>query len=288
MKTDDIPENDYESISSAAKVVKDMCDAQEMKVLVLQPFSNFEGWPKDSEERTKAFEKAKGWIEIMKSLGTDMLQVGASDSTGISSSLDECAEDLAELADLLAPHGFKLAYENWCWATNAPTWKDAWKVVQRAGRDNIGLCLDTFQIAGSEWADPTTTSGLIENTEPTSAEARNARFEASLEKLSKSVPKEKIYFLQISDAYQMKPPLKPKPENGLRPKGRWSHDFRPLPFGNGYLPVKMVTKAVLKTGYQGWLSMEVFDSKTGSDLDLAAEAKQGMKACQQLVEAASS
>jgi hypothetical protein len=42
------------------------------------------------------------------------------------------------------------------------TWKTAWDIVQRANRPNLGLCLDTFQTVGSEWADPTTKTGLIE------------------------------------------------------------------------------------------------------------------------------
>ena len=28
---------------------------------------------------------------------------------------DQLASDLAELADMLNVHGFRLAYENWCW-----------------------------------------------------------------------------------------------------------------------------------------------------------------------------
>jgi hypothetical protein len=43
--------------------------------MMLQPFANFEGWPKDSPERKDAFERAAGWIEIMKVVGTDILQV---------------------------------------------------------------------------------------------------------------------------------------------------------------------------------------------------------------------
>lgn len=36
-----------------------------------------------------------------------------------------------------------------------------WDIVQRVGRPNIGLCLDTFQTGGGEWGDPTTKSGKI-------------------------------------------------------------------------------------------------------------------------------
>jgi hypothetical protein len=43
--------------------------------MMLQPFSNFEGWEKGSREREDAFARARGWIRIMRAVGTDMLQV---------------------------------------------------------------------------------------------------------------------------------------------------------------------------------------------------------------------
>lgn len=96
-------------------------------------------------------------------------------------------------------------------------------------------------------------------------------FAASLIELANTVPAEKIYLLQISDAYKLSVPMKPDAENekgevigqsgeGLRARGRWSHDYRPYPFNGGYLPVTQVAKAVLGTGFRGWFSMEVFDS----------------------------
>ena len=207
-----------------------------------------------------------------------LLKVGSSDSLGISSSTDFLANDLAQLADLLAQHGFRLVYENWCWATHSPTWKSVWDIVKRTNRDNVGLCLDKFQTAGSEWADPTTVSGLIENVDRIELENR---FRKILQELSVTIPPEKIYFLQISDAYKMSPPLaKDANEQGLRPKGRWSHDYRPLPFDEGYLPVVDVTRAVLRTGYRGWFSVEIFDGKLtqkhGDDVNYFAKKAMDM------------
>ena len=166
--------------------------------------------------------------------------------------------DLQELADMLAKKDFRICYENWCWSTHAPDWKDVWDIVKRVDRPNVGLCLDTFQSAGGEWADPTTESGLIEDVSKSDLENR---FQRSMDELARTIPKDKIYLLQISDAYKVKPPLsKDVGNDGLRPRGRWSHDYRPLPFNGGYLPIIDVTKAVLKTGFRGWFSYEVFDS----------------------------
>jgi hypothetical protein len=135
-------------------------------------------------------------------------QVGSSDSPNISTDLNILASDLRGLADLLAPHGYRLAYENWCWATVAPTWSSVYEIVKLVDRPNIGLCLDAFQTVGSEYADPTTSSGLI-STEGIQAKLEQ-NWQHSLANLTKIVPKEKIYLLQISDAYRPKTPIEDK------------------------------------------------------------------------------
>ena len=263
----DVKPNDYESLCEAGQAVKRICKRLGITIVMLQPFANFEGWPQGSSERKDAFDRAKGWIEIMQAVGTDMLQVGSSDAPGITSDTKEMASDLAELADMLNSHGFRLAYENWCWATHAPTWSTVWEIVKLADRHNIGLCLDTFQTAGGEWGDPTTQSGRIEEVSLTDL---NEHYQASLKKLSETIPKDKIYILQISDAYRPPKPLGKEPDkDGLRPRGRWSHDFRPMPYGGGYLPILPMAKAVLETGFRSWFSMEIFDGgNSGKGVDV--------------------
>ena len=103
-------ENDFKSLTLAAEKVKEHCDDLTLKIMMLQPFVNFEGWPLGSKEREDAFERARGWIEIMTAADCDMLQVGSSDSEGISLDGDVLAKDLAELADLLDVRGYRMAY----------------------------------------------------------------------------------------------------------------------------------------------------------------------------------
>ncbi|KAJ8604640.1 hypothetical protein MRB53_041738 [Persea americana] len=198
---------------------------------------------------------------------------------------DLIVSDLRQLADLLAEHDFRLAYENWCWSTHAPNWKDVWDIAEQVNRPNIGLCLDTFQTAGGEWADPRTHSGKIEGK---SAQQMEEDFDASLAELTRVVPAEKIYLLQISDAYKLKNPITTADESGLRPRGRWSHDFRPVPFAGGYLPVTRVAQAVLKTGFRGWFSYEVFDSGpdgNGKEYELKAFAQEAAASHEKLMAA---
>ena len=186
---------------------------------------------------------------------------------------------------MLATKNFKMAYENWCWATHAPSWSQVWDIVQKVDRPNIGLCLDTFQTGGGEWGDPTTKSGKVETV---GAEQLDGKFKESLELLAANVPPEKIYFLQISDAYMMDPPLDKEPDqDGLRPRGRWSHDYRPLPYDGGYLPVVEFTKAVLGTGFRGWMSIEVFDGKGPEKYDgMGPYAEKAMKSLERVLQEA--
>ncbi|KAF5011809.1 hypothetical protein FDECE_2099 [Fusarium decemcellulare] len=276
-------EDDYDAIADVAKQIKSLTDELGLEIMMLQPFANFEGWKKGEfdKEREEAFERATGWMKVMEAAGTKMLQVGSSDSEGISSSFDELASDLAELADLCATKGFRIAYENWCWATHAPNWKQVWEIVQKANRPNLGLCLDTFQTAGGEYGDPTTNNGLVA---ASSHEERESRWKKSLEELTSTVPADKIYLLQISDAYKMDPPIEDKKDSsGSRPRARWSHDFRPLPCNGGYLPVQDMLAAVLKTGFRSWLSVEVFDSLEGENTDMEEYTAAAVESVKKLI-----
>lgn len=294
----EVDPKDYVTLKQVGQEIRKLCEQHRLHILMLQPFANFEGWPEGSDERNDAFNRAKGWSEIMEAVGTDMLQVsllvngtlgcadeclkiGSSDAPNITGEYDRLAADLAELADILAKKKQRIAYENWCWATHAPDWKDVWTIVQKADRSNIGLCLDTFQSAGGEWADPRTSSGRADKDDVDSA------WQKSLRDLAASVPPEKIFLLQISDAYKMETPIKDEVDkSGTRPRGQWSHDYRPLPYDGGYLPVEDFTRAVLNTGFRSWFSMEVFDGKAPEKYpdDMSPYAQKAMIAMKKLLQ----
>ncbi|KAI0035510.1 xylose isomerase-like protein [Vararia minispora EC-137] len=230
----DVPDTDYDALCVTGTKVAELCAQKGLQILMLQPFGKFEGWSKKSAERENAFKRARGWIRIMKAVGTDMLQVRTRSSD--AEHLDACriVSDLQESADILAPLTF-----------------DVWNIVCAFDRSNIGLCLDTFQTTGSEFVDPGSGSGFVEG-------SFLQEFQHSLDELARTVPEDKIYLLQVSDAYKLRIPLETD-ASGQKPRAQWSTTFRPVPF-EGYLPVVDVTVAVLKTGFRGWFSMEVFDS----------------------------
>jgi sugar phosphate isomerase/epimerase len=150
--------------------------------------------------------------------------------------------------------------------------------VKKADRPNLGLCLDTFQSAGGQVGDPSTESGFIETV---GKAVLMGRWNASLAELSATVPREKIFILQISDAYRMTHPIE---AGKMRPRCAWSHDYRPLPCGGGYLPVEGFLKAVLDTGFRSWLSVEVFDSTDEGDQTDEEYAKRAMMSLRKLVD----
>ena len=63
------------TLCSVGPEVKDLCSKMGLEILMLQPISNFEGWPEGSDEREDAWESARGWIRIMQAVGTSMLRV---------------------------------------------------------------------------------------------------------------------------------------------------------------------------------------------------------------------
>jgi len=71
----EVAEDDYSSLCHAGTEVKTLCKKYNLRIMMLQPFSNFEGWAPGSKEREDAFARARGWIQIMHAVGTDMLQV---------------------------------------------------------------------------------------------------------------------------------------------------------------------------------------------------------------------
>lgn len=72
-KNPELATDDYDALCSAAADVRRICDTKKLTVLVLQPFSNFEGYT--GARRDAVFEKARGWLRIMDAVGCDMLQV---------------------------------------------------------------------------------------------------------------------------------------------------------------------------------------------------------------------
>lgn len=89
----EIEEDDYDRLCSAGSEVAALCKKYNLEIIMLQPFSNFEGWERGSKERSRAFSRAKGWIRIMQAVGTDMLQVRIVFFSPVITFLNFCSSD---------------------------------------------------------------------------------------------------------------------------------------------------------------------------------------------------
>lgn len=171
--------------------------------------------------RTRTFDRAERKFDLMQELGTDLVLVCSNVSPAALGGIDRAAADFRELGERAAKRGLRVGYEALAWGRHISDHRDAWEIVRRADHPNIGLILDSFH----------TLSRKIE--------VNSIR----------SIPKEKIFIVQLADA--------PLIDMDLL---YWSRHFRNMP-GEGDLPVTEFTRAVAATGYDGYLSLEIFNDQ---------------------------
>jgi 4-hydroxyphenylpyruvate dioxygenase len=163
--------------------------------------------------------RARHKFEVMSELGTDVILVCSSVAPDTIDDDDLAAEQLSRLADLAAQRGFRVAYEALAWGRHVSTWERSWQIVSRASHPALGLCLDSFHIL-SRSDDP---AGLAD------------------------IPGDKIFFVQLADAPQLAMDVL-----------QWSRHHRVFP-GQGAFDLIRFTDLVLRAGYSGPLSLEVFN-----------------------------
>uniref|UniRef100_A0A0B7K3I9 3-dehydroshikimate dehydratase n=1 Tax=Bionectria ochroleuca TaxID=29856 RepID=A0A0B7K3I9_BIOOC len=210
---------------TAAKHARATCDKNNLVVITLQPFSFYEGLLDRKQHRYLLDTKLKLWFQMAKIFGTTMIQVPANflPASQITSDRDVIVADLQELADLGAAENppVEFAYENLCWSTYNSTWQDVWEIVRRVDRPNFGLCLDTFNIAGRAWADPTSPTGKNPNADQD--------FRRSMAELVSKVDLKKVFYIQVVDAERMDAPLikgHPFHVDEQPPRMSWSRNAR--------------------------------------------------------------
>ena len=191
-------------------------------------------------ERTRAFDRAERKFDLMEALGTDLMLICSSVHPKSLGGIDRAADDLRELGDRAAAHGLRVGYEALAWGRHVNDHRDAWEIVRRADHPNIGLIVDSFHTLGRKLS-------------PESI---------------RSVPADKIFFVQLADA--------PVIEMDLL---YWSRHFRNMP-GEGDLDVPAFMKAVAATGYDGPLSLEIFNDqfRGGSPYTIAQDGLRSLLA----------
>ncbi|KAK3061405.1 hypothetical protein LTS18_006337 [Coniosporium uncinatum] len=249
------------NIELASKKIWKLCDERDITIICLQPFMHYEGL-KDRKEHERKIEKMRFWLRLAKILRTDIIQIPSNflPKEQITDNMDVIVSDLRQVADMGAQQTpvIRFAYESLCWGTYIDTWEACWDVIQRVDRPNFGACLDTYNICGRIYADPTSPDGMNPNADE--------EVEASIQRMIERIEADKVFFVQVVDAERLKQPLLPGHEfyNEDQPsRMSWSRNCR-LFYGEAeegaYLPIKRVIDAWLNDiKYEGWVSMELFN-----------------------------
>jgi 4-hydroxyphenylpyruvate dioxygenase len=189
-------------------------------------------------QRARAFDRAERKFDVMQELGTDLMLVCSSVSPISLGGIDRAADDFRELGERAAKRELRVGFEALAWGRHVNDHRDAWEIVRRADHPNIGLILDSFHTLARR-----IDVGSI-----------------------RSIPKDKIFIVQLADA--------PLIEMDLL---YWSRHFRNMP-GEGDLPVRDFMKAVAATGYDGYLSLEIFNDqfRGGSPKSISVDGRRSL------------
>jgi 4-hydroxyphenylpyruvate dioxygenase len=184
---------------------------------------------------------------------------------GVTGDVKTIVADMIEIADMgmAQKPPVRFVYEAMAWGRFIDTWEQAWEVVQLVNRPNFGICLDTFQIAGRIWADPTTTSGRLEG--------GDAELKKSLQRMASYIgaEPEKLFLVQTGDAERLSSPITedhPLHVDGQPPRMTWSRNARLFaddPKGGCFLkgPVDQICHVIFnELKYTGWVSCEVYST----------------------------
>ncbi len=176
-------------------------------------------------------ERAHATFDVMEQLGADTLLVCSSVAPEAIDDDALAAEQLHALAERAHARGLRVAYEALAWGRHVSEYDHAWRIVQAADHPALGTCLDSFHIL-----------------------ARGTALDTIAE-----IPADKLFFCQLADATDLAVDVL-----------RWSRHHRCLP-GQGAFDLVDFTTRVLRTGYEGPLSLEVFsDALRAADPDRVA------------------
>ena len=189
-------------------------------------------------QRTRAFDRAERKFDLMQELGTDLMLVCSNVSPMALGGVDRAAADFHDLGERAARRGLRVGYEALAWGRHINDHRDAWEIVRRANHPNIGLILDSFHTL-----------------------ARRIDVETI-----RAIPGDRIFIVQLADA--------PRIDMDLL---YWSRHFRNMP-GEGDLPVTDFMRAVAATGYNGPLSLEIFNDqfRGGSPKSIAVDGRRSL------------
>ncbi len=115
-----------------------------LRVNALQVMRDYEGLS-GPLHRYKV-DTVKTMLHICEAVGAERLLICSSTSAHASGDIDHIAADLRKVAMLATPLGIRVGFEALSWGRHVNDFALSWEIVQRADRDNLGVCIDSFHV----------------------------------------------------------------------------------------------------------------------------------------------
>src|SRR4051812_9191490 len=167
----------------------------------------------------KSLDRAERKFDLMQTLGAPLLLVCSNTSPHALADPERAAAQLHALAERAARRNLRIGYEALAWGRHVDRYAQAWQIVARADHPHLGLVLDSFHTL-SLGDDPTAIAGI---------------------------PGDRIFFVQMADAPLLAMDVL-----------QWARHHRNFP-GQGQFDVTGFFTQVLRAGYSGTLSLEIFN-----------------------------
>jgi 4-hydroxyphenylpyruvate dioxygenase len=167
----------------------------------------------------RSLERAERKFDLMEAMGAPMVLCCSNTSPLSVNDPALAAAQLHELAERAARRNLRVGFEALAWGRHTSLYGQAWNIVKQANHAHLGLILDSFHTLSLK-DDP---AGIA------------------------SIPGDKIFFLQMADAPLLSMDVL-----------QWARHHRSFP-GQGDFDVVGFFEQVLRAGYTGPLSLEIFN-----------------------------
>ncbi len=164
-------------------------------------------------------DRAERKFDLMQELGTDLVLVCSNSAADSLGEENILLDDLSALAERAGARQLRIGYEALAWGRHVNTWQQVWNLVKQIDHPALGVLLDSFHTLSLK-GDPSAIA---------------------------QIPGDKIFFVQMADAPLLAMDVM-----------EWSRHFRCFP-GQGEFDLPGFLAPILKSGYTGPLSLEIFN-----------------------------
>jgi len=164
-------------------------------------------------------DRAERKFDLMQELGTDLVLVCSNTASDSLGDEHVLLDDLSLLAERAGARKLRIGYEALAWGRHVNTWQQVWNLVRQIDHPALGVLLDSFHTLSLK-GDPRAIA---------------------------DIPGDKIFFVQMADAPLLAMDVL-----------EWSRHFRCFP-GQGEFDLPGFLAPILKSGYTGPLSLEIFN-----------------------------